>query len=752
MLSLTPAQELGISVLSTPEFSAWCPSCALRHVGVVPPHEAREAAALFKSLSPPPAVASAAAAAAAGAAPPASPCPACQGLLALTAAVRVESLTVASGSTVCARMEQGGGSRHSKAGIGAGARAPAEVGGVVDCALRYVASSGFDLRDGINLRMNISTAFAAADAKAGRAFLAAFASAARSAGGGVGAGTAEPPLRAPACAMEVREMLRAALEGGLRRLAHRGLPRGAVLLTIEEAAALLDGVESGDALGAGGCGRGSGGGDGSYGAPFAHPAMVALQGACLALPQPPDPRAVLRLAHEACEAAFSAPPPHSAPFPATVRVGGGVEIDSSCLWVSLGSLGEGAGGEGARARLSAAGGAASLREAARGSGGGGAPGIGCGGSASPTALPLPLPPAPAADCALLAPTLCATASLALSVEAVLAPGGVGADAVLSLSRAPLFVKGRYLKLARGLSQTPWFLNGARKDLAGGGDGDSAAAVATGESSVEEHLGFPISARVAAAYAGRGVVEGCFPGGGGGGELEPPPAPPSAAALAHAPLFTFHSAGREDVDVRMLGRGRPFAIELNACRPALLPVAEFARMAALINGGAGGAVAARGVRPASKREFEALAKGADTTRKEYAAVVWSEAPFATDAALCDAIARGLGGAVGSGAPPLALAQRTPIRVLHRRSLLTRKKAIFGGAALRLGDHFFLLHVTTSAGTYVKEFVHGDFGRTQPCLGVVLGGGHCDILALDVVGHKEGVLGEDGDDGKGGGPGE
>lgn len=43
--------------------------------------------------------------------------------------------------------------------------------------------------------------------------------------------------------------------------------------------------------------------------------------------------------------------------------------------------------------------------------------------------------------------------------------------------------------------------------------------------------------------------------------------------------------------------------------------------------------------------------------------------------------------------------------------------------------FKLSLCTQAGTYVKEFVHGDFGRTTPNLCSIL---NCDvdIIALDV----------------------
>lgn len=48
--------------------------------------------------------------------------------------------------------------------------------------------------------------------------------------------------------------------------------------------------------------------------------------------------------------------------------------------------------------------------------------------------------------------------------------------------------------------------------------------------------------------------------------------------------------------------------------------------------------------------------------------------------------------------------------------------------------FQLHLTTQAGTYIKEFVHGDLGRTVPNLGEILGC-EVDILALDVEVGKE-----------------
>ena len=79
----------------------------------------------------------------------------------------------------------------------------------------------------------------------------------------------------------------------------------------------------------------------------------------------------------------------------------------------------------------------------------------------------------------------------------------------------------------------------------------------------------------------------------------------------------------------------------------------------------------------------------------------------------------------------LQQKTPLRVLHRRTLMVRERTIHAMRATRLAPRFVQLDLTTQAGTYVKEFVHGDFGRTRPSFGELLGCS-ADILQLDVMG--------------------
>ena len=82
--------------------------------------------------------------------------------------------------------------------------------------------------------------------------------------------------------------------------------------------------------------------------------------------------------------------------------------------------------------------------------------------------------------------------------------------------------------------------------------------------------------------------------------------------------------------------------------------------------------------------------------------------------------------------LKLDQKTPIRVLHRRPLATRVRTIHSIIAKRLDrdPRLFKLDLLTQAGTYIKEFVHGDFGRTKPSLKDLLDA-EVDIIDLDVT---------------------
>jgi tRNA pseudouridine synthase 10 len=68
-------------------------------------------------------------------------------------------------------------------------------------------------------------------------------------------------------------------------------------------------------------------------------------------------------------------------------------------------------------------------------------------------------------------------------------------------------------------------------------------------------------------------------------------------------------------------------------------------------------------------------------------------------------------------------------------MVRDKLIHCLKMHQVSKHSAVLEVWASAGTYIKEFVHGDLGRTIPSVGSLIGK-EVDILQLDVGSLKEG----------------
>jgi tRNA pseudouridine synthase 10 len=82
----------------------------------------------------------------------------------------------------------------------------------------------------------------------------------------------------------------------------------------------------------------------------------------------------------------------------------------------------------------------------------------------------------------------------------------------------------------------------------------------------------------------------------------------------------------------------------------------------------------------------------------------------------------------------LFQRTPERVAHRRADLIRKRTVFETSKPTIEtmpDGVLEVEFTLrcESGTYVKETVHGDGGRTQPSLSSLIKA-KCDVMWLDV----------------------
>jgi tRNA pseudouridine synthase 10 len=246
-------------------------------------------------------------------------------------------------------------------------------------------------------------------------------------------------------------------------------------------------------------------------------------------------------------------------------------------------------------------------------------------------------------------------------------------------RTPVFIAGRYMKLARNVAQSRW----ARVGVAN-----------------------PVTAE------DEEVVEGCS-GASADFNVTSAVTAPLRRWLGTAARCALASSGREDVDVRMLGDGRPFIVQVpDATRASLLARADVrAAIEREVALGSDEAVQVSGLRLSNAVEYSGLQKATESKSKTYVAVVWCSQPVspATLAARLDAVR------------DVRVSQLTPLRVLHRRSALARDKVVHAMSTRWLNPHMFLLTLTTSAGTYVKEFVHGDLGRTTPCVADLLARG-------------------------------
>ncbi|CAI5476139.1 unnamed protein product [Closterium sp. Yama58-4] len=97
--------------------------------------------------------------------------------------------------------------------------------------------------------------------------------------------------------------------------------------------------------------------------------------------------------------------------------------------------------------------------------------------------------------------------------------------------------------------------------------------------------------------------------------------PSLQPLSHK----FQAAGREDIDVRMLGSGRPFRLELKGARR--VPTAEeLGRIEQEINEQERGKVGVCQLQLADSRVCALMRQGEAEKQKSYVAVVWIARPI------------------------------------------------------------------------------------------------------------------------------
>lgn len=240
---------------------------------------------------------------------------------------------------------------------------------------------------------------------------------------------------------------------------------------------------------------------------------------------------------------------------------------------------------------------------------------------------------------------------------------------------PLFFRGRYLKYVRGIPQTHWDCRKCR------GEGCEECNF-TGKQypeSVEELIGMA----VIKAFDAENVI--------------------------------LHGSGREDIDARMLGTGRPFVME--ALNPKKRRY-DLDKLEEDINSIGDGKVAVRDLSWCTRRDVERVKS--NKAYKKYRILVDIDTLSAVND-LESAISNLKGREIN---------QRTPVRVSHRRADRVRKRRVLDISLIGEEEGRYLIEVLGDAGLYIKELISGDNGRTNPSLAGLLDT-RADVVTLDVI---------------------
>ena len=323
---------------------------------------------------------------------------------------------------------------------------------------------------------------------------------------------------------------------------------------------------------------------------------------------------------------------------------------------------------------------------------------------------------------------------------------------VAVFRRPIFLYGYYTKSRRDVSQSPFVVMRDKSPTSGPTTNSPDAsnkkkirkeAETLGVTSVEEQICGPIQDLLGVSTQNNILSDMHSTSGGG---------------VLYG-MIKFHASGREDMDVRMLVRsesptchGRPFCVQIiDALNPIACPE-QLKALVETINYSVTGSSATEvtkvdpteknsveidpgnglcntgasdygqnpmgvGISPAVFRlvpaaVFSGLQKDTESKTKHYGCYCWSENVLPDGGDLTKILFRDV-------VFPFTIRQRTPFRVLHRRTNSIRERNILDASATRIDDHHFRLELSTQAGTYVKEFVYGDFGRTMPSVSSLMG---------------------------------
>lgn len=247
----------------------------------------------------------------------------------------------------------------------------------------------------------------------------------------------------------------------------------------------------------------------------------------------------------------------------------------------------------------------------------------------------------------------------LATPDVVAVVNTGFDHV-DVQISPIFIYGRYRKLKRGIPQTKWFCRRCR--------GRGCPQCDHTGKQYAESVGELIAAPVLKATGGSDD--------------------------------RFHGMGREDIDARMLGTGRPFVLEITRPRKRNLDLEE---LAGEINRSADSKVEVSELEWTSRAKVKEIKQSRSQKRYQIKISFSKSLPRQ----VLDGAVEALSGK--------EVEQRTPRRVAHRRADLVRKRKVH---SLTMDGYdedegkWAVFTIKGDAGLYVKELFHSDAGRTTP----------------------------------------
>lgn len=185
-------------------------------------------------------------------------------------------------------------------------------------------------------------------------------------------------------------------------------------------------------------------------------------------------------------------------------------------------------------------------------------------------------------------------------------------------------------------------------------------------------------------------------------------------FSNATDFRLHGAGREDVDVRMLGNGREFVIE--GMNPKVRKI-DLEKYKQEVNRNSD-ILEILNLEFTDKKAVKSLKESSYT--KTYLARISSIETI--DAVKLQTSLDKFTGKV--------IYQRTPLRVSGRRSDLVRARTVEEVRVLEVNGKQASLEIRAQAGTYIKELVNGDEGRTSPSISEIYGA-PLKVEELDVI---------------------